>query len=224
MAWAFSRDRGFPFHTYLSQIAPEPFGTPIWAHVWSCAWTAVLGCFYLGSTLAFNSLVAGGILLQYLTYSASIGCLLWHGRANFQHGPFWFPRAGYVANITTIIWTVISLVMYSFPSFLPVEADQMNYVSCVIVGVLLFAVGYWLLYGRKEFETPQPQDYERVSSKLECRDVVCMKMVQLATMAYACRALHHPKAHPVPEFSVTAVTVDDDGSTQWRHALPRSRT
>ncbi|KAH6974235.1 amino acid/polyamine transporter I [Ilyonectria sp. MPI-CAGE-AT-0026] len=160
MAWAFSRDKGFPFHTYLSQIAPEPFGTPIWAHVWSCAWTAILGCLYLGSTLAFNSLVAGGILLQYLTYSASIGCLLWHGRANFQHGPFWFPRAGYVANITTIIWTVISLVMYSFPSFLPAEADQMNYVSCVIVGVFLFAVGYWVLYGRKEFETPQPQDYE----------------------------------------------------------------
>lgn len=160
MAWALSRDKGFPFHTYLSQIAPEPFGTPIWAHAWSCAWTAILGCLNLGSTHAFNSLVDSGILLQYLTYSASIGCLLWHGRANFQHGPFWFPRVGYAANITTIIWTVISIVMYSFPSLLPVEADKMNYVSCVIVGVLLFADGYWVLYGRKEFETPRPQDYE----------------------------------------------------------------
>ncbi|VUC36381.1 unnamed protein product [Clonostachys rosea] len=162
IALAFSRDKGFPFHKYLSQVAPEPFGTPIWAHVWSCAWVSLLGCIYLGSQLAFNSLVSGGILLQYMTYSASALCLLSYGRSKITPGPFWFPKAGYVANIITILWTFFSLVIYCFPSYTPVQADQMNYVSCVIVGVLLYALAYWVLYGRREFQMPQPEVYDHV--------------------------------------------------------------
>ncbi|KAH8727466.1 amino acid/polyamine transporter I, partial [Phaeosphaeriaceae sp. PMI808] len=96
IAWAFSRDKGFPFHRYLCRIAPEPFGTPIYAHLWSCAWVSALGSLYLGSSLAFNSLIAGGILLQYSTYTACIVCLLCYGRDKIIPGPFWFPRFGYV--------------------------------------------------------------------------------------------------------------------------------
>jgi choline transport protein len=159
IAWAFSRDRGFPFHRYMSQIAPEPFGTPIWAHVWSSLWVSVLGCLYLGSTLAFNSLVAGGILLQYLTYSTCVVLLLWRGRGSITPGPFWLPRFGLVANWVTLCWTVIALVFYCFPYFLPVQADQMNYVVAVIVGFYLYAIAYWFLFGRKEFKLPDPETH-----------------------------------------------------------------
>ncbi|KAM5342120.1 hypothetical protein ACJ41O_015151 [Fusarium nematophilum] len=160
IAWAFSKDKGFPFHHYLSRIAPEPYGTPIWAHVWSSCWTAALGCLYLGSRLAFNSLVAGGILLQYITYSTSVGFLLWHGRSNITPGPFWFPKLGFIANAVLLVWTLVALVFYTFPYFLPVQADQMNYVSCVIVGVFLYALAYWILYGRKEYQVPEPEEYD----------------------------------------------------------------
>ncbi|KAJ3471635.1 hypothetical protein MRS44_001734 [Fusarium solani] len=160
IAWAFSKDKGFPFHRFLSQIAPEPYGTPIYAHIWSCCWTAVLGCIYMGSQLAFNSLVSGGILLQYITYSTCISCLLWHGRSRITPGPFWFPKLGLVANIVVLVWTLIALVFYCFPSFIPVQADLMNYVSCVIVGVFLYALVYWVAFGRKEYQTPEPEQYD----------------------------------------------------------------
>ncbi|KAH8666179.1 amino acid/polyamine transporter I [Ilyonectria robusta] len=160
IAWAFSRDKGFPFHSHLSQIAPAPFHVPFWAHVWSSVWIAILGCLYLASTLAFNSLVAAGILLQYLTYSASIACLLWTGRSNISPGPFWYPKLGYVANFVVIAWTLIALCFYSFPYYLPVAADQMNYVSCVLLGVVLYALAYWVLFGRKQYTMPEPQQYD----------------------------------------------------------------
>ncbi|KAH6687427.1 amino acid/polyamine transporter I [Plectosphaerella plurivora] len=160
IAWAFSRDRGFPFHRFLSRIAPEPFGTPIWAHVWSCAWVSALGCLYLGSSLAFNSFVAGGILLQYLTYSTCIVCLLYHGRSNITPGPFWFPRLGLVANIVTVTWTLVALVFYSLPYFMPVQASQMNFVSAVVAGTYLYAVVYWVFFGRKEYKTPEAENYD----------------------------------------------------------------
>ncbi|RSL55025.1 hypothetical protein CEP54_009576 [Fusarium duplospermum] len=160
IAWAFSKDKAFPFHRFLSQIAPEPYGTPIYAHIWSCCWTAVLGCIYMGSQLAFNSLVSGGILLQYIAYSTCIACLLWHGRSKITPGPFWFPKLGLVANIVVLVWTLIALVFYCFPSFIPVEADLMSYVSCVIVGVFLYALVYWVAFGRKEYQTPEPEQYD----------------------------------------------------------------
>ncbi|KAL5592118.1 hypothetical protein FOVSG1_011007 [Fusarium oxysporum f. sp. vasinfectum] len=160
IAWAFSKDKGFPFHRFLSQIAPEPYGTPVFAHIWSCCWTSVLGCIYMGSQLAFNSLVSGGILLQYITYSTCIACLLWYGRSNITPGPFWYPRLGLVSNIVVLLWTAIALVFYCFPSFIPVQAGLMNYVSCVIVGVSLYALLYWVAFGRKEYETPEPEQYD----------------------------------------------------------------
>ncbi|KAF5009201.1 hypothetical protein FDECE_4566 [Fusarium decemcellulare] len=160
IAWAFSKDKGFPFHRYLSQIAPEPYSTPIWAHIWSSCWNAALGCIYLGSRLAFNSLVAGGILLQYITYSTSIAFLLWHGRSKVKRGPFWLPKLGPVANIVVILWTMIALVFYSFPTFSAVEADQMNYVSCVIAGVVVYALVYWVVYGKREYELPAAEEYD----------------------------------------------------------------
>lgn len=160
IAWAFSKDKGFPFHRYMSRIAPEPYGTPIWAHVWSCLWTSLLGCLYLGSQLAFNSLVAAGILLQYITYATSIGFLLLYGRNKLAKGPFWFPRLGYAANAVVVTWTLISLVFYSFPAYLPVKADQMNYVSCVVVGVIVYALVYWVIFGTREYRVPEAEHYQ----------------------------------------------------------------
>ncbi|KAH7245381.1 amino acid/polyamine transporter I [Fusarium tricinctum] len=160
IAWAFSKDKGFPFHRFLSQIAPEPYGTPIYAHIWSSCWTAVLGCIYMGSQLAFNSLVSGGILLQYITYSTCIACLLYHGRSNITPGPFWYPKVGLASNVVVLIWTSVALVFYCFPSFYPVQADMMNYVSCVLVGVLLYSLIYWVAFGKKEYKTPELEQYD----------------------------------------------------------------
>ncbi|CAK7226826.1 hypothetical protein SEUCBS140593_006374 [Sporothrix eucalyptigena] len=76
LAWSFSRDNGFPFSKHLGSLAPPPLGVSLWAHIWSCVWTSLLGCLYLGSSVAFNSFVSGGILLQCITYSLPI-ILLW---------------------------------------------------------------------------------------------------------------------------------------------------
>lgn len=160
MAWAFSRDHGFPFHNHLSRVARSPFHAPVWAHVWSNLRIAVLGCLYLASKLAFNSLVAGGILFQYITYSASILCLLYHGRSKITPGPFWFPKLGLFANFFIISWSLTLLVFFCFPYFVPVEAGVMNYVSCVLVIVVLLALGYWMIHGKRSYKIADAQFYD----------------------------------------------------------------
>lgn len=152
IAWSLSRDKGFPFYAYLSRLAPAPFDTPLWAHLWSSTWIALCGFLYLGSLTAFNSFISAGIVLQYLTYSTPVIFLLIKGRKNFAHGPFFLPRLGPVANIILLCWTTISLVFYSFPLYLPVLASEMNYLSAVLCVIFLYALGYWFAYGNKHYK------------------------------------------------------------------------
>lgn len=154
LAWSFARDGGLPFSKYLGHISGPPYEVPLCAHAWSCFWVSVLGCLYLGSSVAFNSFVGGAIILQYLTYSICLVLLLVKGRRNFRHGPFWLKRFGPVANCVTIAWTIVTTIFYCFPPYLPVQVNTMNYVSVVIVGIFTAVALWYVLGARKSFTTP----------------------------------------------------------------------
>ncbi|KAE9574837.1 Swainsonine transporter [Colletotrichum fructicola] len=155
LAWAFARNRGFPFQSYLRRVVPSPFNTPVWAILWSACWTALLSFVYLASETAFSSLISCGILLQYLSYAVPLVLLLCHGRPNFAHGPFWFSKLGCLANFVTLAWTAVALVVYCFPYYLPVSAAEMNYTSVILVLIGLYIIAYWVLWGSKEFVLPE---------------------------------------------------------------------
>ncbi|CUM66365.1 uncharacterized protein PRCAT00004029001 [Priceomyces carsonii] len=142
LCWSFARDNGLPFSKYLSIVDPK-LGIPLNAHLFSSFWVAVLGCLYLISDAAFNSMVVGCITFLLLSYFVPTGCLLYRGRNNIKHGPFWLGKIGLFANIMTCSWAIFALVFFSFPSFMPVTRGTMNYVSVVIVIYLVWALGYW---------------------------------------------------------------------------------
>lgn len=151
LAWSLARQGGMPFSGHLSRVAPAPFHTPIWALVFSAFWTAVLGCIYIGSSMAFGSLVSAGILFQYISYSVPIFLLLRSGRSKFNHGPFWKARLGAIANCVVLVWTVVGLVIYCFPSYLPLAVDEMNYCSVVIVVFFFLIALLWVAHARKHY-------------------------------------------------------------------------
>lgn len=142
LCWSFSRDNGLPFSKYLSIIDPN-LGVPLNAHLFSSAIVAVLGCLYLASSTAFNSMVVGCITFLLLSYLVPTACLLFRGRNNIKHGPFWLGKLGLFANIMTIFWAIFALGFFSLPSFMPVTAGTMNYVSVVYAVYLIWALGYW---------------------------------------------------------------------------------
>lgn len=123
LAWAFARDRGMPGHQWLSRVNTT-LDVPLHAHNASSFLVGALGLLYLGSSTAFNSMVTACITLLYLSYSCPVLCLLYRGRNNIHHGPFWLGKLGLFANIVTLMWTLFCLVMYSFPSTMPVNAGS----------------------------------------------------------------------------------------------------
>lgn len=142
LCWSFARDNGLPFSKHLKIIDPK-LGIPLNAHLFSSVIVSILGCLYLASDTAFNSMIVGCITFLLLSYLVPILCLLYRGRQNIRHGPFWLGNIGLFANCMVLAWTVFALVFYSFPSFMPVTAGTMNYISVVYGVYLIFTLAYW---------------------------------------------------------------------------------
>nr|UVX23235.1 choline transport protein [Curvularia lunata CX-3] len=159
LCWSFARDRGLPGHTWLSKVN-HSLDVPLHAHFVSCVIVAIMGCLYLASLTAFNSMITACIVLLYLSYAVPVICLLVRGRDNIVHGPFWMGTFGLFANIVLLVWTLITLVMYSFPYAKPVEPGNMNYVCVVYAIVALFATVDWFVRGHKKFSTAEERKSE----------------------------------------------------------------
>ncbi|KAE9571631.1 Swainsonine transporter swnT [Colletotrichum fructicola] len=155
LAWTISREAGFPLHHHLSKIAPSPLHTPLWSLIFSASGTAIFGCLYLASDLAFNSLISTGLLLQYISYSIPVVLALMQGRSSFKHGPFWYPKLGLLANIVMLAWSVVALIFYCFPYYLPAQADEMNYASPVLVALGIIILGLWFGYAKRNYEVKE---------------------------------------------------------------------
>lgn len=155
LAWTISREGGFPLGRFLSRITPSPLHTPTWSLLFSATGTALFGCLYLGSELAFNSLISTGLLLQYISYSIPVVLVLLDGRSNFAHGPFWYPRLGLLANIVMLSWTVVAIIFYCFPYYLPAVANQMNYTSAVLAGLAIIVTTLWFTYAKRNYEVKE---------------------------------------------------------------------
>ncbi|KAI5795517.1 amino acid/polyamine transporter I [Geopyxis carbonaria] len=152
LCWSFARDRGLPGSRYWAQVHPK-MGIPFYAHTMSSVVVAILGVLYIGSLTAFNSMVTACIVLLYISYAIPVILLLMKGRDNIKHGPFWLGRFGMFCNYVLLAWTLFTLVMYSFPYTMPVEAGTMNYVSAVYGAVAFIILTYWFVRGKRTFRS-----------------------------------------------------------------------
>lgn len=71
-----------------------------------------------------HRVITATITLLYISYSIPVVCLLLRGRQNITHGPYWFGTAGLVANWVLLLWTLFSVVIFSFPAYMPAEASS----------------------------------------------------------------------------------------------------
>lgn len=154
LCWSFARDEGLPGSRYWNKVNKKT-GVPVNAHLMSCAWCAVIGCIYMGSTTAYNAMVIGCIIFLLLSYSVPVIFLLIKGRDNIRHGPFWLGKIGLFCNCVVLFWTAFTTIFYSFPAVMPVTAGNMNYVSVVIAVFAIYCVVYWFARAKGKFKTPE---------------------------------------------------------------------
>ncbi|KAF5866048.1 hypothetical protein ETB97_001126 [Aspergillus alliaceus] len=157
MLWAFSRDEGLPFSKILARVDPR-FGVPLYAQTCVAVIVALLGCIYLGSTTAFNSMLSSAtyarrifpLTINNLAYLVPIFTNVVLNRSTMHHGPFTLPHvAGMTVNIITVAWLVFAIVFFCFPFYMPVTATNMNYTCVCVGGFIIIELVWWMIAGKR---------------------------------------------------------------------------
>lgn len=155
LVWAFSRDNGLPFSNIFRKVHPT-LRMPVNATLLTAAFAILYGLIYVGSTTAFNSFISVSILGLNVSYTVPQAIVAIRGRDNVLPArPFRLGKVtGLFCNVFSTLWIAMYSVWYCFPTFLPVSAQNMNYLSVIAVGALLFIGLSWWLAKRKTFTGP----------------------------------------------------------------------
>ncbi|RCK67115.1 Choline transport protein [Candida viswanathii] len=159
--WSFSRDKGLPFSNIWSKVNTKT-GNVVNAQLFQNFWVAVIGCIYLASTTAFNSILVSCVTFLLLSYIPPTLFLVFQ-RNNIKHGPFWLNQVGLASNIGLLVWATFAFTFYNFPAVMPAASGNMNYSSLVFGLVVIFAVFDWYFRARHQYISVE----ERASTKIE---------------------------------------------------------
>lgn len=102
-------------------------------------------------------MVTACIVLLYISYCIPVICLLVKGRDNIRHGPFWLGKFGLFTNWVTIIWTIFTLIMYSFPFVKPVLPDSKFFPSfSSTLGLFTPLIRFYHIHIPASYTLPSP--------------------------------------------------------------------
>lgn len=154
--WAFARDNAVPNARVVSYVHPR-MKVPTVAIGVTCCVTSLLSLINIGSPSVFNAIVSltvagffGSYLLPFSLFLYTR--LKYPGR--LTPGPWSLGRWGPAINVVAILWSVLIMFWSFWPTSVPVTPKTMNW-SCVLwSAVVVFAVVFWWLHGRKVYKGP----------------------------------------------------------------------
>lgn len=132
LVWTFARDDAMIFSNYIKRIHVD-HQVPIWALLFNAVVIFIIGCVYLGSSTAFNAIIGTGIVLQNISFAIPAALLLYR-RRSVEYLPvnrsFSLGALGWIVNLATIGFCLVTLVFYDLPVSLPVTGFNMSMTSC----------------------------------------------------------------------------------------------
>lgn len=141
---------------FFSPVHPR-LKVPVWCIAFCTAWVVVFGCIYLGSTVAFNAILAVSILLLQVSYIVPIIVVFIRGEKAFAgHSRQWsLGKWRRVVNAIAITFASVTGVCFIFPPAIPITGVSMNYAIVVFGIVCIMASVTWAIDGRKNFKGPR---------------------------------------------------------------------
>ncbi|KAH8665012.1 amino acid transporter-like protein [Tricladium varicosporioides] len=153
--FAFARDKGFPFSTWISKMNHERL-VPDNAVYLTSITSGLLCLINFGSSFAFNIIVSLTLLALLSTYMISIGCILLLRLQNKQLPPArWsLGRWGILINAFAFTYSGFVIVFACLPTELPVTTNTANWAPAVWGGVIALAVVVYYVHGRQRYTPP----------------------------------------------------------------------
>jgi amino acid permease (GABA permease) len=155
MTFAFARDGGLPASALWWKVHPK-FGVPMNALYLNIVVVVIFGCIFLGSTVAFNAIIAASVTALGVSYGIPIALNLAYLRGKLPERAFKLPSIlGWAANIIGLVYTIVTTVLFVFPPAIPVTGTTMNYCIVAFAIIILISAVQWIVDGRKNFEGPR---------------------------------------------------------------------
>jgi choline transport protein len=155
MVFAFARDGGLPASRIWWKVHPT-LDVPMNAIYLNVAIVVVFGCIYLGSSVAFNAIIASAVVALGLSYGIPIAINIAYGRSKLPERSFALPSwLGWTANIIGLVYTIVTTVLFLFPPALPVNGTSMNYCIVAFAIIVFISLFQWVVDGRKNFKGPR---------------------------------------------------------------------
>lgn len=158
MTFAFARDGGLPASKHLWAVHAK-LGVPMNALYVDCAVVVVFGCIFLGSTVAFNAIIASSVVALGVSYGIPVALNMLQGRRGLPAGrafalkPAWL---GWTANAIGLVYTIVTTVLFLFPPGIPVvDGTTMNYCIVAFVIIIIISLFQWVVDGRKNYHGPR---------------------------------------------------------------------
>ncbi|KAJ5370884.1 choline transport protein [Penicillium cataractarum] len=171
--WSFARDRGIPGWRIWSQVHGGT-GVPIYSVLLTTCVVCLLALIPIGSSVAFNDLVAMSISGLYLSYMVVAGLLLYRrctgGISNARSsdsavvntvgaklvwGPFHLPGIwGILVNAFALVYMTIAVFFSFWPPSWVVKVQTMNFSVVGTAGVIVLSLVYYALRARKVYDGP----------------------------------------------------------------------
>lgn len=130
--FAFARDKGLPFHQFLSRVRPDS-GVPANSVYVTLIFTCLLSLIIIGSTVAFNiilSVSATGLFTSYLTVIATVLAKRIRGE-KFPASKFSLGKWGALVNIIAICFLIVAYIFLFFPAAPRPDPAAMNWAILV---------------------------------------------------------------------------------------------
>ncbi|SDN17798.1 amino acid permease [Actinacidiphila guanduensis] len=160
MVFAFSRDGALPGSRTWRRVSGRT-GTPTRAVWLAVAVAAVLALPALYSTVAYGAVTAINVIGITPAYAIPIYLRLRAGR-RFQRGPWHLGRWSTLIGWTAVAWVLFVTVLFCLPQTRPthhlVTVSSFNYAPIALVVVLLLASIWWVVAGRRDYESPALAD------------------------------------------------------------------
>ncbi|KAJ5152998.1 uncharacterized protein N7482_009476 [Penicillium canariense] len=155
MCYAFARDGGLPFSRFFARINPK-LQVPLNSLVLNLILVIIFGCIFLGSSSAFNAIVSTSVVMLDLAYGIPIAINCLRGRNTLPERAFVLPNwIGWILNIVSLVYVILTTVLFLFPPYIPATGNNMNYSVVVCFIVFIVSTVTWIFDGRKNYVGPR---------------------------------------------------------------------
>ena len=155
MTFAFARDGALPA-SHIWWRMHDKLDVPLNALYINTAVVIAFGCIYLGSSAAFNAIIAASVVALGVSYGIPVALHVFTLRRKLPERHFVLPEwLGWTVNIIGLVYTVITTVLFLFPPGLPVTGSSMNYCIVAFGIIITISAVQWVFDGRKNYTGPR---------------------------------------------------------------------